>query len=56
VRVVALSYEIEAAEESSADTAAETVIDTFLTIFDVNAAGKAHGSPHLGMFNGEFME
>jgi len=56
VREVAMSDRIEATEESAADTPAEAVIDTFLTIFDVSAARETHGSPRFNRSNGELMD
>ena len=42
---VAVGRGVEAAEEGTADTSVEAVIDTFLAIVDVFAARQSHGSP-----------
>jgi hypothetical protein len=45
VREVAVSEWIVTIQECTADTPAETVINPFLTVFDIFAARQAHGSP-----------
>jgi hypothetical protein len=46
-----LSNGIETTEKGTADASGEAVKDAHLIIFDIEAAGKSHDSPHFTMSN-----